>query len=111
LALGPYLARELEAFLPALEAFFALDAFARGFVEVRALVRLRAEAAFFAVALLREDFAEGFRVVFRAVELARDFDAADFFAFARGDFFAFRDVVPFAGMRRLLVCFSSTNSI
>lgn len=48
--------------------------------------------------LLDEADADSFFAEVRGPALLRDFVAEDFFAFARGDFFAFRNVVPFAGI-------------
>jgi hypothetical protein len=93
-AFGPYFALELERFFAVVVRFFVLpDAAAFVFARVdgreleTAVLRLRDEAD-----------ADFFFAEVRGPALLRDLVAEDFFAFARGDFFAFRDVVPFAGI-------------
>lgn len=93
-ALGPYFAVELERFFALLVARFFVLLEAALFVSARVDGRDAARV----VLRLRDGADVFFFAEVRGPALLRDFVAEDFFAFARGEFFAFRDVVPFAGI-------------
>lgn len=86
-ALGPYFGAE-RFFALVVARFFVLPE-AEDFVFARVVARV--------VPRLPDEEDDFFAEV-REPALLRDFVAEDFFAFARGDFVAFRDVVPFAGI-------------